>query len=266
MDKLTGVRLSDCEINQDWLNETLKQIKAGKITIKEAAQSIKVSTILGTTGYISVSKNTFKTHLKEKYNITIFLSGRKGWHKEIEQDLAEIVTQKRERYLCGITKIWEILDTEGIQCSRADVEYIFRNVLKIPPKGPRKLKVRCRYEMSHVNVCWHGDIHYITLNNETKYLFALIDDKSRYIINYGLFDEKTTKVVYKTLKHAIAVYGAPFIFWSDNGGENVSGLISGFLEAMHIIQTTTPPKTPQANGKIEVWWKGLDKFFPLCNS
>ena len=115
-----------------------------------------------------------------------------------------------------------------------------------------------------MNGAWHGDIHYLCYNNEIKYLFVIIDDRSRYIVGYDISDNKDMQLVNSVLTKSIQNYGAPFIFWTDNGKENVNNLIKGLLDRYTITHIKTMPHTPRQNGKIERWWIELEKR--LCPS
>ena len=168
---------------------------------------------------------------------------------------------------CGITKMWEHLNKEGIHCSRNDVTKVYKQNLNVPGKKfKKKPKIRCRYTISQTNGAWHGDIHYISKTDQVKYLFVLIDDRSRFIVNWGLFNNKTAINVIQVLSEAVSLYGPPLIFWSDNGTENVNKEMAEFLEQNNIFHVKTIPGNPQSNGKIEKFWPPLDKRLANKNS
>lgn len=112
----------------------------------------------------------------------------------------------------------------SIICSRNDVEKIYnRKIRAIKHKEEKIQMVRCRYECVHVNSVWHGDIHYIKFQGEMRYIFVLMDDKSRYIVSYGMSKFKTTAFVISVFDEAIDYYEiTPLYYWSDNGRENTS--------------------------------------------
>ena len=132
-----------------------------------------------------------------------------------------------------------------------------------PKKKNKNPKIRFRYEASSVNAIWHGDIHYIIFNYEIKYLFALIDDKSRFITGWGMFEHKTCFNCIQVFNKAIENYGRPLCYFSDNGKENVGSPMKAFLHHFEIRHITTIPGNPEANGKIEKFWLPLEKRFRI---
>ena len=115
--------------------------------------------------------------------------------------------------------------------------------------------------ISQVNGVWHGDIHYIVLNNgDIHYLFALIDDRSRYIIHWGLFEHKIAENVRNVFEEAIIKNNTTQLaFWNDNGLENCGRIMEQFLQQNEIFHIKTLPGNPQSNRKIEKWWNPLQK-------
>ena len=253
----------DYEINPGWMKQTYLDIRSGVITLKDAAKSVPIRSILGDSFYIEIHWKTLSKKFREN-GMTVFASGRKNFRPELDEHVIQQIQAIYEEIRCGITKIWERANKEGMKISRKKVEKICKSCLGFPSKVTRpKNSIRCRYLISQVNGVWHGDIHYITLNHtgELKYLFALIDDRSRFIVGWGLFDHKTTEAVIQTFQSAIQNTGeTPLAYWSDNGGENTSLLARHFFDVHHIHHITTMPGNPQQNGKIERWWQKLDQF------
>ena len=51
----------------------------------------------------------------------------------------------------------------------------------------------------------------------------------------------------------------PIIMWTDNGGENNGIKMLRFLQTNRIYPHFIFPRNPQQNGKIESFWKKIDK-------
>ena len=97
-------------------------------------------------------------------------------------------------------------------------------------------------------------------------IFAIIDDNSRFIVGYGISPEKTSDFCISILKNTIQHHTvAPFIYWSDNGGENIADDMQAFLAENDIFHIRTAPRQPQSNGKIERFWSKLQKFIQYSN-
>ena len=78
-------------------------------------------------------------------------------------------------------------------------------------------------------------------NNEKKYLLALLDDRSRFIVGYGISDFKTSIFCIDVFKKAIDTYTKPLVYWSDNGTENKSEIMKKFCDDNSISQVFTIP-------------------------
>lgn len=76
-----------------------------------------------------------------------------------------------------------------------------------------------RYATEYTNAIWHGDIHFFR-NDQSRPIFGLIDDKSRFKLFCSRVSDKTAKTVKNAFQKAIDAYGIPYTYWSDNGGEN----------------------------------------------
>ena len=257
-------KLRDIVPKPSWIVETARLIKKGELTLTQAANSVEIDTILGE-ATISMHPKTLSKLFKQN-GYTFFLPGRKGFSIEPTEEEIEIVTAKKAELQCGINKLWEHINKEGFQISRLKVERICQSILLTPKKPKKKEKIRSRYLVNQVNGAWHGDIHYIILNQEQKYLFTLIDDRSRFIVGWGLGEHKNSELVLNTFQKAVEQYTTPLAFWSDNGKENIAGLIDSFLKQNDIHHCLTIPGNPQSNGKIEVWWKPLEKRLETAES
>lgn len=247
-------------VDTEWLKKTAEEILEGKITMNDAAQNVQLINGNGEKFLKSVTPKTLSNYFKEN-NIVVFKVGRKGFSKE-NRILEKLVIDNYYILRCGVTKMWCYLVNEGINCSRNDVEKIYnKNIRAIKPKEEKSIQIpRCRYECVHVNSVWHGDIHYIKFQNEIRYLFVLMDDKSRFIVSYGMSKFKTTSFVISVFDEAIDYYEVtPFYYWSDNGRENTSKEMQRYLSDIGTKHIRTMPHNPQQNGKMERWWRELEK-------
>ena len=78
------------------------------------------------------------------------------------------------------------------------------------------------------------------------------------ITGYGISNEKNCKFVIEVFNQSIT-NRKPFAYFSDNGKENTGEETKTFLEENGIFTIHTAPRNPQQNGKIEVFWKEVDK-------
>ena len=71
-----------------------------------------------------------------------------------------------------------------------------------------------RYEAEYCNAIWHGDVHFFR-NDKNHQIFALVDDKSRFIIYCDKISDKSSKTIRECFKQTINQYGIPYTYWSD---------------------------------------------------
>lgn len=129
----------------------------------------------------------------------------------------------------------------------------------------RQRKYR-KYERHHSMTLWHTDWKEIYINSEKKYLTVFIDDRSRYVTCFGVFDEMTTENTLLVLKDGIDKYGCPEEIITDNGSQYCSVLSDNplnhgfgkFLNDMSIKHIRARVRHPQTNGKVERFFKEVD--------
>jgi putative transposase len=112
---------------------------------------------------------------------------------------------------------------------------------------------------------WHMDWKQL---NTGEWILAILDDASRYIVGYGIFQEATAPNTLQVLKEAIQHYGKPDEILTDRGsqfyankGERKEKGISQFeqhladREIKHILCRVNHPQT---NGKLERFYGVLE--------
>ena len=93
------------------------------------------------------------------------------------------------------------------------------------------------------------------------YLIAFIDGCSRKILYYDIGDKKDQLFFINSLLKCMRISGLkPFILTTDNGGEFFGALSVTVLKLLEINHWRTKPYTPQQNGKIERFWRRLEKL------
>ena len=204
--------------------------------------------------------------IKENFqNANLFTSG--NWLKET--DRISLVTQVPKSY-------GPVLKTNSVEESLISANYIekpcphpsyrmgrkiYEALIKEPPENQeiteQKYKPR-NYVATKCHEIWHADIHYWR-GTIGQYLYAIIDDRSRKIIDYQLMKEKTDHNTAIILERALqTIPGYPYAIWTDNGKKNF-GEFSKLCKKHSITQIFIKPGNPQANGKIEKWWPNAEK-------
>ena len=243
------------------LKELHKGIFNGETTMIKAANSVPFIDKNGVKFTQKRSTKTLATYFQQN-NLRCFHAGRKGFKHPINPITIGYICTKYEELGYGINAMYEFCLSQNITVSHEEVYEIYKsNMPDFKPKIKKPKKERVRYVASHTNAIWHGDIHELNFFGETRYLYALIDDCSRYIVGYSLNNTKESKHCIDTLNKAIRDYGQPGAYFADNGKENVSEAMKNFLSnrEFEIDLINTIPGNPEQNGKIEKWWQPLDK-------
>jgi len=107
------------------------------------------------------------------------------------------------------------------------------------------------------NMVWSGDITYIKLENGFAYLAAIIDWHTKKILSWKLSNTMDVHLTTSVLKEAIALYGTPEIFNSDQGSQYTA------KEHIEILEQNSISISMDAKGRsidnivIERFWRTL---------
>jgi len=155
---------------------------------------------------------------------------------------------------------------------RPSVSTIYRTFKRYPLNKKRKEKIK-RYEKMYPGELLHADTFVLPktlfIERIKYYLFGLLDDCTRLtyveIIN-NLQSQTVTKAFFKGYKW-LAIHGIKTEeVMTDNGSEftalrgpkhSQAHFFETMLKIFEIKHCYTPPYRPQANGKIERFWKIL---------
>lgn len=170
-----------------------------------------------------------------------------------------IILDLRKRYHYGACHIEQLLKQRGFGISHRQIEkLLIRNSLVQPNIKKQKPRKWVRYELPNPNDLWHTDWTYDPFTQ--KELSAYLDDRTRLITSYGLFNRKTSDNSIALLKVGIAEFGKPKSVMTDHGSQyygnkadenqdNTQFRIT--LNALGIKHYVTRVNRPQTNGKIE---------------
>ena len=158
----------------------------------------------------------------------------------------------------GLEKCIELETGEHIPHNRIH-KILTENHLASPNPKKQKQRKYCRYERKHSMSLWHGDWSLFRLHDKAYWLIAFIDDSSRLITCYGVYEHATAANSVEVLKKGFNEYGIPDAIVTDNGTQFVplnsndpeSHEFVGFLKKNGVQQIRSHPSHPQTNGKIE---------------
>lgn len=186
----------------------------------------------------------------------------------------DVVVEEWKRNKCGARKLHAILSKKGFGVSLRKISQVliaegFQKPC-IARRKPRKYK---RYEWPIPNFMWHTDWHVIKAEKlNGKDFLCYLDDCSRRIMSYGVFENQTTENSLLVFYKAIGVHEVtPFTLNSDRGTQFIPAKYDKHGKANHkfqqvlqelgIIFIPSKRRHPQTNGKLEKFHHILDKEF-----
>jgi putative transposase len=121
---------------------------------------------------------------------------------------------------------------------------------------------------------WQGDWKRIVHEKEEKWIIAFMDDASRFITCYGIFDNATTENTIKVLREGFAEYGIPDEILTDHGTQFVAAKgrekakhrFKEFLAKNGVRHILARINHPQTNGKIERFFGLMEQKLHLFDS
>jgi len=124
-----------------------------------------------------------------------------------------------------------------------------------------------RYEREHAMSLWQRDWKYLTLHGKGVWLIAFMDDSSRLITCFGVFDRPTTEYTIQVLNRGFQEYGVPREILTDNGSQFVASrdpetadhTFRTFLDSHGIHHIRARVNHPQTNGKIERFFGEVER-------
>ena len=125
---------------------------------------------------------------------------------------------------------------------------------KVPARSRRRKWVR--YERTHSNSMWHTDFK---LMPDGRWLVSYMDDASRFITGFGVFDEATAERALEVLEGAIRDRGKPASVLTGHGGQfanEAEGSKRGEskferrMVEMEILHRLAGVNHPQTRGKM----------------
>ena len=109
--------------------------------------------------------------------------------------------------------------------------------------------------INRANQVWSTDITYVRVNGGFMYLAAVIDWHSKAILSHKLSNTMDSTLVMDVLKDAIANYGKPEIFNTDQGSQYTSHVHTSFLSENGIQISMDGKGRATDNIAIERFWR-----------
>jgi transposase InsO family protein len=163
----------------------------------------------------------------------------------------------------GASQIRNQLRREGVTISIESVKHVLIDAGYPVDKRRAPKKDYIRFEASRPLELTQIDICEFFIHKQKVYLVLLLDDFSRFLLNFALLEQCNMEQIEKMFAEAIARYGKPERLVSDRGfvfhGWRGINAFEKYLEQQDIYHIHTSPYHPQTIGKIEAVNKNIQK-------
>ena len=159
---------------------------------------------------------------------------------------------RREGHMIGRKRVRTVMVRIGI-----DALYRKPNTSQRHP-AHRVYPYRLRnLEITRSNQVWAADITYIPMTRGFVYLFAVLDWASRRVLAWRLSNTLTTDFCIEAVQEALASYGTPDIFNTDQGCQFTSQEFTGLLKDHGIQISMDGTGCWRDNVVVERLWRSL---------
>ncbi|WP_375167469.1 IS3 family transposase [Bradyrhizobium sp. CCGUVB4N] len=168
----------------------------------------------------------------------------------------------------GSRRMTAMLNSEGCRINRKRVQRLMRK-MGIAALGPKPRTTKPApghkifpYLLRHMvidrpNQVWAADITYLPIGQGFLYLVAIIDWASRAVLAWRLSNTMDTSFCVSALEEALARFGRPEIFNTDQGSQFTSAAFTGTLAATGVRISMDGRGRWMDNVFIERLWRSL---------
>ena len=159
---------------------------------------------------------------------------------------------KREGHAVGRKHVGTLMKKMGIEAL-----YRKPNLSRRHAKHPVYPYLLRDLQINRSNQVWATDITYIPMRRGFVYLIAVIDWHSRRVLSWRLSNTMTTDFCLDAVREAIARYGTPEIFNTDQGSQFTSAEFTGLLKEHGVRISMDGKGCWRDNVFVERLWKSV---------
>ena len=159
---------------------------------------------------------------------------------------------RKEGWVINLKRVQRLMQRMGLQAIYP------RRMTSRPAPGHRIYPYLLRdLSVDRPNQVWAADITYIPMAKGFMYLVAVIDWHSRRVLSWRLSNTMETDFCVSALEEALARYGRPEIFNTDQGAQFTAGAFTDVLKA-HDVQISMDGKGRWVdNVFVERLWRSV---------
>ena len=222
--------------------QDLVEVQAGSISLLRQTEILGISrSHFYYQPIVNARKVAIKTHIQKVFE-EIPIYGEKKVHQQLLEDgfSVSLNTVSMYRKELGLRAV---LAVKPVSTTVADVQH---------KKYPYRLR---GITIDHANQVWSTDITYIKINGGMVYMAAVIDWYSKAVLSWQISNTMDTDLVMGVLNKALAIYGKPEIFNTDQGSQYTSYIHTQTLKDNDIIISMDGKGRATDNIAIERFWR-----------
>jgi putative transposase len=199
---------------------------------------------------------------------------KRFWNRIPDKERERVVAMALERPEDTPRQLaWHITDHEGYYISESSVYRILKafDLIASPAYTVISAGDSFAHPTKRVHEMWQTDFTYFKIIGwGWYYLESILDDYSRYIIDWKLYTTMETEDVKDLLERAIVLTGVEHVavcyrprLLSDNGPAFVSEKLAEYLDTKGMSQSHGAPYHPMTQGKIERYHRSMKNVINL---
>lgn len=194
----------------------------------------------------------------------------KGTSRTLSPEAQERIIALRRQYPRIINTVLRArLIEEGFIPARVSQSTIDRFVRSLPQSRLEPIhqgKERRAFEKEFANQVWQADTSYLyRLAGHRLYLVSILDDASRMIVGWGIFEADTAVNFQKILKSAVMTYGIPSVLYVDNGSPYDNHQLNMICARLGVALVHAPVRDGSAKGKQERAFRTFKDHWLRCS-